>query len=192
MSVHDRRQFEKLIAKVEIVTESGCWIWMGAYFADRPYAAHRYGLTGIKIDGVWRTRTTHRAMWYAVHGWPVKGLEVCHRCDVPLCCNPNHLFLGTHQENMQDSKQKGRHFLNRKTICKRGHPLSGDNLFVDQNGCRHCVACCTVRARIKAGWPEDLALTIPVGPNGYVPPEIAAIVGARRRAKSLETVRTDP
>lgn len=164
----DRQLYKKLRSKVRI-DEHGCWIWTGSAFLKRKYAAHRYGHTAMKINGIWRTRTTHRAMWYALYGWPKKPLCVCHKCDVPLCCNPKHLFLGTHRDNMQDSKQKGRHFLSAKTLCMRGHLLSGDNLFVDKNNCRHCKACELIRTRLKAGWPEHLALTLPPQTCGVRP-----------------------
>jgi hypothetical protein len=65
---------------------------------------------------------------------------------------PDHLFLGTHQDNALDSFQKGRrstvkayssHARNcrSKTTCKRGHPLSGTNLYIRRNGTRNCRLC---------------------------------------------------
>ena len=51
---------------------------------------------------------TNRASWQA-HFGPIKnGLHVLHICDIPLCVNPDHLFLGTHQDNMDDKERKGR------------------------------------------------------------------------------------
>jgi hypothetical protein len=46
--------------------------------------------------------------WMLTHGDIPDGLNVCHRCDVPLCCNPNHLFLGTQADNLADCRAKGR------------------------------------------------------------------------------------
>lgn len=78
-------------------TETGCWEWQGTM--------HRTGYGCTKIDG--KFAYTHIASHRAFIG-PTDGKFVCHRCDNPKCCFPGHLFLGTHQENMDDMKAKGR------------------------------------------------------------------------------------
>lgn len=50
----------------------------------------------------------HRLAWILSDGPVPEGMEVAHRCDVRACCNRRHLFLATHDENMQDCKAKGR------------------------------------------------------------------------------------
>lgn len=78
----------------------GCWTWK---LARR--GSHGYGVT--KWQG--RSYATHRVAWELTHGPIPSGLLVCHRCDNPPCCRPDHLFLGTPTENMHDMIIKGRH-----------------------------------------------------------------------------------
>lgn len=70
----------------------------------------RYGV--VKIYG--RTSTASRLSWI-IHNGPIpEGLDVCHKCDRPICVNPDHLFLGTKSQNIQDSIAKGRFKFNGK------------------------------------------------------------------------------
>ena len=86
----------------------------------------------------------HRFVYEVVNGVKVpKDRCVCHSCDNPACMNPDHLWVGTWGDNLRDMARKGRHRLGRLTHCKRGHPLSGDNLIVMTEGrakrrCRQC------------------------------------------------------
>lgn len=79
------------------VLPSGCRIWMGAV------NEHGYGT----LTAFGKRYKAHRAAWILHHGETPNG-HVLHRCDVPSCVNPNHLFIGTHADNMRDMAQKGR------------------------------------------------------------------------------------
>lgn len=80
----------------------GCWLWTGS-------RARGYGqVVGPRNGGEQPHWYTHRFAWEITHGAIPRGLCVCHHCDTPLCVRPDHLFLGTHQDNMQDAARKGR------------------------------------------------------------------------------------
>lgn len=82
---------------------TGCWLWTHGAFND--------GYGSVWING--RDLRTNRAMWKAVHGSIPKGMLVLHKCDTPMCCNPDHLFLGTQKDNIVDMYRKGRGVDNR-------------------------------------------------------------------------------
>lgn len=85
------------------ITETGCLIWMGKSTNGG------YGLYGTtKYGDRKKNIRAHRLAWELTHGPIEDGPEVCHKCDVPPCINPDHLFLGTHHENMKDMSAKGR------------------------------------------------------------------------------------
>jgi hypothetical protein len=79
----------------------GCWIWTGSVNKDT-----RYGVVDSHSGGGRRT-TPHRHAYRLTYGDPGE-LSVLHKCDVRLCGNPRHLFLGTHRDNWLDSLAKGR------------------------------------------------------------------------------------
>lgn len=82
-----------------VVDENGCWKWQG-YISQ-----NGYGNSTLKNKRI----QAHRLSYLAFIGEIPGGLFVCHKCDVRDCVNPDHLFLGTHLDNMRDMVQKGRH-----------------------------------------------------------------------------------
>jgi hypothetical protein len=79
-------------------SDDECWGWSGK-FHDYGYGALRYK------PKKW---TAHRYSYTYHVGEIPNGMFVCHHCDNPVCTNPKHLFLGTHQDNMNDMLNKGR------------------------------------------------------------------------------------
>lgn len=90
---------------------SGCWLWIGA-LSRTGYGA--FSLIGHK--GV----PAHRAAWILFRGEIPAGLCVCHRRDNRICVNPDHMFLGSHRENMLDCLRKGRFVTERMLASRRG------------------------------------------------------------------------
>ncbi len=66
-----------------------------------------YGIVGKGARGAGNDRA-HRITYEHFIGPITPGMFVCHQCDVPSCCNPDHLFLGTNADNMRDCRNKGR------------------------------------------------------------------------------------
>ena len=85
------------------LTAAGCLEWQG-YVGPNGYGQIGNG----RVDGRAAVLTTHRAAWLVAYGPIPDGLFVCHKCDNKKCCNADHLFLGTHRDNMQDMFRKGR------------------------------------------------------------------------------------
>ncbi|HEY1878686.1 MAG TPA: HNH endonuclease signature motif containing protein, partial [Caulobacteraceae bacterium] len=77
---------------------TGCHIWMGWR------ELHGYGRMGVKG----RSQMVHRVAWELANGPIPDGKIVMHTCDNRRCCNPEHLKLGTHGENLRDRLKKGR------------------------------------------------------------------------------------
>lgn len=87
---------ERFFAKVR--KTPGCWEWKAGYF-DKGYGAFRLG---------GKLRKAHRVSWEMHNGEIPEGLKVLHECDNPKCVRPEHLFLGTDQDNADDRAAKGR------------------------------------------------------------------------------------
>jgi predicted DNA-binding protein (UPF0251 family) len=92
---------ERVLDKVVRIPFSGCWIFTGA---SNEFG---YGIVGTGGRGMPNDRA-HRITYKHFHGEIPSGMFVCHECDVPSCCNPSHLFLGTNQDNVDDMVKKGR------------------------------------------------------------------------------------
>ena len=76
----------------------GCWLWTGSS------GPNRYG--EVRLNG--RRMGAHRMAWILAYGAIPDGISVLHHCDNPPCVRPDHLFLGTDNDNIQDMIRKGR------------------------------------------------------------------------------------
>ena len=97
---------ERFLSKVEFT--GTCWIWRGSN-------------RGKGYGNIWANRLSKvatRVSWELFKGVIPNGLLVCHTCDNPPCVNPDHLFLGTQQDNMNDKVKKGRQFRRSKKMDK--------------------------------------------------------------------------
>lgn len=128
------QKLESIFSKT-IIDENDCNIWQGPFFLSANKKL-KYPL----IHHHMKTHRGNRLVYTLVYGEIPKGMFVCHKCDVSLCLNPTHLFLGTPSDNQRDAVQKGRHARSGRTHCLRGHPYSGDNLFT-YRGIRQCRIC---------------------------------------------------
>jgi len=90
--------------------DEGCWIWTGSRRGVAVKNGH-YG--GFWKDG--KSLLAHRASYEFFVGPIPEGMFVLHKCDVPLCVNPAHLWLGTQTDNMRDAIRKRR--LDRKALA---------------------------------------------------------------------------
>lgn len=84
--------------RVKIDTNTGCWLWQLALKSDG------YGIATLNQKYI----RAHRLSWQLFYGEIPKGKCILHRCDVRHCVNPDHLFIGTAQENSRDMIEKGR------------------------------------------------------------------------------------
>lgn len=98
---------DRIEQKIERVPFSGCWVWMGHLGFG--------GYGSIWHDG--RHHVAHRLSWEIKNGKSIpSGMEGCHTCDVKACVNPDHIWIGTHQENAVDCWSKRPHHMKDKAF----------------------------------------------------------------------------
>jgi hypothetical protein len=98
-------------AKVIVKGPDDCWEWQ-AYIDARGYGR-------FKFEG--KDDRAHRVSWVLERGQIPDGLCILHKCDNPKCVNPDHLYIGTHQDNMRDRTDRNRSAHNRIFGERHGH-----------------------------------------------------------------------
>lgn len=88
---------DMILERIEKV-DNGCWLWKGSV------GSNGYG----KINNKGQHLSAHRASYTVFKGAIPKGKHVCHSCDIRTCVNPDHLWIGTQRDNIQDMIEKGR------------------------------------------------------------------------------------
>lgn len=100
LSEQEQQRFWSCVDKTPGHGPNGdCWIWTKTCHYKAPYGK-------IKFQDI--TYIAHRIAYAITKGVPDPRNQICHRCDNPPCCNPDHLWEGTGTDNMQDMSRKGR------------------------------------------------------------------------------------
>ena len=148
VAMYDQKIINRFNSKVDTAgpTQSNmttaCHQWT-AHTNRKGYGKFRVGTKKVSLS--------HRVS-YEIHRGPMPdGLCVLHSCDNPTCVNPDHLWLGTHQENVADRDAKGRHVSanGEKTHCKHGHEFTEENTYRYPDGSRECKTCNAHRCRAR-------------------------------------------
>jgi hypothetical protein len=117
---------------------SGCWLWTGSI--KREGGKRFRAVQDIWQNGRPTRRHASRVVWKDVKGPVPSGMHVLHRCGMGMCVNPDHLYLGTNDDNIQDRVQH-------RQYCFHGHWLSEDNVYrvPSRPVARYCLKCMQIR-----------------------------------------------
>ena len=111
---------QRFWSKVIVAKPDDCWLWTGPTI--RP---NGYGVLNVDHCNIY----AHRIAYILACGPIPESKIVCHKCDIPACCNPNHLFMGTHYDNVHDKLAKGRyHWTDRRGEKSPFHKLTNQQV----------------------------------------------------------------
>jgi hypothetical protein len=124
--------WERFSSKISI-SKTGCWMWTA--FIN----PNGYGYFTVKRKGI----NSHRFAYTALRGCIPSGLEIDHTCRNRGCCNPAHMELVTHRENIRRSSGPIAENAS-KTHCLRGHAFTKENTRIHSDGGRSCKICAKI------------------------------------------------
>lgn len=142
-------QLNAFWSKVAITANDDlCWEWTGAKNSD---GYGNFWRNGVSIK-------SHQVAWMYPDYVILDGMEICHSCDNPACCNPKHLFLGSHLENLKDMEAKNRrakgekitvHKMTRETVIEARSKYENGNFTIAalarEYGVAHRTMTCVLR-----------------------------------------------
>lgn len=121
----NRERFDEFVSPEPM---SGCHLWTGGV------GIGGYGKFGWRCStGKFRTDIAHRAAYVLEHGWIPWGKVICHKCHNRLCVNPDHLYAGTQQDNINDELARGTH-ISQSSKRARGERVNTAKLKSHQPG----------------------------------------------------------
>lgn len=123
-----------------VVTPAGCWEWQGT----RDAKGYGSMTVGSRVDGTYQPgQRVHRIMWLELCGPIPAGMTIDHTCENEACQNVEHMELVTRRENIR--RRDDRAGLD---VCRRGHPWTPENTYVQpKSGRRACRACIALRRK---------------------------------------------
>lgn len=99
---NEKIERKKILFNKKVIIKDGCWDWKGNF------AKNGYAILHVYHNGKICTKSAHRVSFEIHKGSIPNGMNICHRCDNKRCTNPDHLWLGTTQNNIDDKVRKGR------------------------------------------------------------------------------------
>ena len=142
--------------------KTGCWMWFKMLDRD----GYPRMKTGSHRDRTRKHSGAHRISYETFIGPIPEGLVIDHICRNRACINPRHLRVVSPRRNSIENSVATPAINAAKTHCKRGHPLIGENLWVNSHGERQCRTCERMRGRNREAKRRKLAGIVAVGKGG--------------------------